>query len=270
MTLTFEAIIRSAGVDPAELLAIRHAFVRVHEDSGMPGIHADSTNEEILAYTSRQSANPRVFPANPPKLWAVFVPEGGARARLWSVLKNRGEVANDGIERSFDLVESAHLVDLRDRLVIGWRSPRAWHLKGTTVADYPVLEIADAKPVPFPGFDHLILDHPQLEAVMRQHRYAAWRTALSSVLGVYLITDTRDGKQYVGKAVGAESIRQRWSTYAANGHGGNVELRPLDPTNFRYSILRVFDPATPSRVINEAESHFKNALDTREHGLNRN
>ncbi|HJH13310.1 MAG TPA: GIY-YIG nuclease family protein, partial [Brevibacterium ravenspurgense] len=105
---------------------------------------------------------------------------------------------------------------------------------------------------------------------MREHRYAAWRTALSSVLGVYLITDTRDGKQYVGKAVGAESIRQRWSAYATNGHGGNVELRSLDPTNFRYSILRVFDPATPSRVINEAESHFKNALDTREHGLNRN
>lgn len=121
MTLTFEAIIRSAGMDPVRLLAIRHAFVRVHEDSGMPGIHAGSTNEEILAYTSRQSANPRIFPANPPKLWAVFVPEGGDRARLWSVLQNRGEAANDGIERTFDLVESANLADLRDRLVIGWK-----------------------------------------------------------------------------------------------------------------------------------------------------
>ena len=55
------------------------------------------------------------------------------------------------------------------------------------------MEIADAEPVRFPGFDALTLDYPQLQAVIREHRYAAWRTALSSVIGVYLITDTRDG-----------------------------------------------------------------------------
>ena len=89
-------------------------------------------------------------------------------------------------------------------------------------------------------------------------------------MGVYLITDTRDGRQYVGKADGAESIRQRWGAYATNGHGGNVELRDLDPAGFRFSLLRVFDPATPTRVTDETESHFKLALDTRRHGLNRN
>lgn len=270
MTLTFDAILRSAGIDPTKAQAIRHAFVREHEDTGLPGIHADSTDEEILAYTSEQSANPRVFPASPPRLWAVFIREGGDRARLWSVLENRGEVSNDGAMRTFDLVETEHLADLRDRLVIGWRSPRTWRLNGPTAAGYPVMEIADAKPIPFPGFDRLVLDRAQLLAVMREHRYASWRTALTSVVGVYLITDTRDGRQYVGKADGAESIRQRWSAYAANGHGGNVELRGIDPATFRYSVLRVFDPATPTRVIDEAESHFKVALDSRRHGLNRN
>lgn len=270
MALTLDAILRSAGIDPADAHAIRHAFVREHEDTGLAGIHADSTDEEILAYTSQQSAKPRIFPTEPPKLWVVFIREGGDRARLWSVLENGGEVSNDGALRTFDLVASEHLVDLRNRLVIGWRSPRTWRLNGPTAAGYPVMEIADAQPVPFPGFDRLVLDRAQLQAVMREHRYAAWRTALSSVVGVYLITDTRDRRQYVGKADGAESIRQRWSAYAANGHGGNVELRNVDPSGFRYSILRVFDPATPTRVIDEAESHFKNALDTRRHGLNRN
>ncbi len=89
-------------------------------------------------------------------------------------------------------------------------------------------------------------------------------------MGVYLITDTSDGRQYVGKADGAESIRQRWSAYATNGHGGNVELRSLDPSGFRFSLLRVSDPATPTRVIDEVESYYKFALDTRRHGLNRN
>ena len=270
MTLTLDAILRSGGIDPADAQAIRHAFVREHEGPGLPGIHADSTDEEILAYTSQQSAKPRVFPADPPTLWVVFIREGGDRARLWSVLENRGEVSNDSALRTFDLAVSEYLAHLRNRLVIGWRSPRAWRLNGPTAAGYPVMEIADAQPVPFPGFDRLVLDHAQLLAVVREHRYAAWRTALSSVVGIYLITDTRDGRQYVGKADGAESIRQRWSAYAANGHGGNVELRGMDPSTFRYSILRVFDPATPTRVIDEAENHFKTALDTRKHGLNRN
>ncbi|MEU1551038.1 GIY-YIG nuclease family protein [Nocardia sp. NPDC005745] len=207
MTLTLGPIMQSAGIDPVDTQVIRHAYVREHQDTGMPGIHADSSDEEI---------------------------------------------------------------HLSNRLVIGWRSPRTWRLNGPTAAGYPVTEIADAQPVPFPGFDRLVLDHAQLQAVMREHRYASWRTALSSVVGVYLVTDTRDGRQYVGKADGTESIRQRWSAYAANGHGGNVELRGLDPNSFRFSILRVFDPATPTRDIDAAEIHFKVALDTRRHGLNRN
>lgn len=270
MTLTLEPILHNAGIDPGDALVIRHAFVREHEDTGMPGIHADSTADEILEYTQQQSAKPKVFPVVPPRIWVVFVREGGGRARLWSVVENRGETSNDGLRRTFDLAESEHMADLRNRLVIGWRSPRAWRLNGTTAAGYPVMEIADAEPVPFPGFDRLVLDHAQLQAVMREHRYASWRTALASVAGIYLITDTRDGRQYVGKADGAESIRQRWSAYATNGHGGNVELRNVDPTTFCFSLLRVFDPATPTREIDAAESHFKRALDTRRHGLNRN
>lgn len=248
---------------------IRHAYVRAHED-GTVGIHGDSSDDEITAYTRVQSANTRTFPAAPPKLWVVFLPEGGDRARLWSVLSNRGEVGNDGLRRTFELEHTDLMADLRNRLVIGWRSPRTWRINATTAAAYPVMEIADAQPVRFPGFDALTLDYSSLQAVMREHRYATWRTALSSVIGIYLITDTRDGRHYVGKADGAENLLQRWAAYAANGHGGNVELRGLDPSNFRLSVLRVFDPATPVAEINAAESHFKHALDSRRHGLNRN
>lgn len=271
MTLTLGDVLRSAGIDPSDAQAIRHAFVREHEGTGLPGIHADSTDDEVLDYTARQSASPRIFPATPARMWVVFPPRGRRpRPPLVGAREPRR-----GLERR----RAAHLRPGRLRapgrpegpgLVIGWRSPRTWRLNGPTAAGYPVAEIADAHPVLFPGFDRLVLDRAQLEAVMRDHRYAAWRTALSSVAGVYLITDTRDGRQYVGKADGAESLRQRWGAYAANGHGGNVELRTLNPATFRYSILRVFDPATPTRVIDEAESHFKTALDIRRHGLNRN
>lgn len=269
MTLTLAPILVSAGIDPAHAIVIRHSFVLAHAD-GERGLHADSTNDEILAYTSRQSADTRTFSAAAPRQWVIFMKEGGDRARLWSVVDNHGETYNDGTLRGFDLRVSDDLADLRNRLVISWPAPRSWKVYGITAAGYRVAEVADARPLRFPGFDRLIVDRVQLQALMREHRYTGWRTALASVKGIYLITDTRDGRQYVGKADGAETILQRWSDYATTGHGGNVELRGLDPATFRYSILRVFDPATPTRVIDEAESHFKQALDTREHGLNRN
>ncbi|MBN9629937.1 MAG: GIY-YIG nuclease family protein [Actinobacteria bacterium] len=270
MPLTLAPLLMDAGIDPAQALVIRHAFVTEPEESGLTGLHADSTHAEIFAYTATQSSDTRRFPAVPPRFWVVFIKEGGDQARLWSVVENRGEIAHDDIRRTFDIAETEHMADLRGRLVIGWKSPRTWRMSGTAAARYPVGGIADAEPIAFPGFDRLVLSHVQLQAVMREHRFASWRTALSSVVGIYLITDTSSGKHYVGKADGEESIRQRWHAYAANGHGGNVELRGLDPSSFRFSLLRVFDPATPTRDIDIAESHFKEALDSRRHGLNRN
>lgn len=270
MTLTLEPLLLSAGIDPGTTLAIRHAYVIEPVGSPLKGLHADSTDDEILYYTSRQSSSARSFPATPPKTWMVFVPEGGDRARLWAVVTNKSELPGEGHIRAFDLEVSEAMADLRDRLVIGWTGARSWKIKGTTAAKYPVLEIADSRPIAFPGFDQLILSYERLQAVMREQRYLAWRTALSSVMGVYLITDTRTGRHYVGKADGLESISQRWRVYAANGNGGNRELIGLDPSAFRFSLLRVFDPATPKHVVDAAEGHFKDALDSRAHGLNAN
>lgn len=55
MTLTLGPVLHSAGGDPGEALVIRTAYVRAYEDTGMHGIHADSTDDEILRYTGQQS-----------------------------------------------------------------------------------------------------------------------------------------------------------------------------------------------------------------------
>ncbi|CCE56391.1 MAG TPA: hypothetical protein DHV38_01155 [Corynebacterium casei] len=270
MVLTLGPIMHDAGINYGDALAIRHVFITSHDDTGERGIHIDSTAEEILTYTSSQSAATHKFPHVPPRFWLVFIREGGNQARLWKVVENHGEASNDGIRRIFTLTESERMSDLAGRLVINWRAPRTWRLNGATVANYAVETIAEAEPIPFPGFDNLILSYALLQSVIRDSKYASWRTALSSVKGIYLITDTRSGRHYIGKADGPESIHQRWHSYAANGHGGNKELKALNPDSFRFSLLRIFDPSTPNSIIDSAESHFKLALDTRIHGLNSN
>ncbi len=87
---------------------------------------------------------------------------------------------------------------------------------------------------------------------------------------IYLITDTSSGKQYVGSAYGQGGIFGRWTAYSNTGHGGNVELRGLDPHHFEFSILEIV-PALLSEIdILERESRWKARLGTRKFGLNKN
>ncbi len=47
MTLTFASIMASVGIEPAETLVIRHAYVPVHRN-GSPGINDHSTVQNSL------------------------------------------------------------------------------------------------------------------------------------------------------------------------------------------------------------------------------
>lgn len=219
----------------------------------------------------------------------ILVADGQRRSRLWGAFENHGEVAAERTEtlRGFDLRPTGFLAPLHDRLVIEWDNPRSWHRSAgsASAARMPVLEIADRDKAPFPGFDGVLLPYHQLRDMVEEPRYADWRAALSEVQGIYLITDSSNGKQYVGKADGTERILGRWAVYARDGHGGNVALRELahhsaigevaktktdHARHFVFSLLRVFGPSTPSSEVNVAESHYKEALMTREFGLNRN
>jgi hypothetical protein len=269
-TFTLGDALAKAGLPLADTMVIRHAYLKVHKD-GFPGINADSTFDQIMTFTSTQSRDPKGFKKDPARFWVVFLPELGTSARLWAVVENLGEIVKYGPLRKFELrVRSEALSDLAGRLVIRWASPRAWWVNGTTAQNYPVLEVVEAEPEPFPGFDNLVVDFDRLQAVVSDPRYGAWRTALSSVIGIYLITDLSDGRQYVGKADGNDTLLQRWTAYATNGHGGNVELKKCERSNFRFSVLRVLDPSTATADVNAVESHYKTALDTRAHGLNKN
>jgi hypothetical protein len=128
----------------------------------------------------------------------------------------------------------------------------------------------------FPGYKSVLLSYKMLQIVVHESN-PSWRTALSNVAGVYLITDTSDGKLYVGSAYGGEGIWQRWTVYAQNGHGGNKEIDRLlsekgrvHAQHFQFSLLEVCDLDADSDYVIEREIHWKTVLKTREFGLNKN
>ena len=57
----------------------------------------------------------------------------------------------------------------------------------------------------FPDFEDIDLSFDELETLVRNDR-ADWKAALESVKGVYLITDKKTGKRYVGSASGEQGI----------------------------------------------------------------
>ncbi len=128
----------------------------------------------------------------------------------------------------------------------------------------------------FPGFKSVLLSLVTLRTVVREE-HPSWYSALSNVGGVYVITDNTSGKHYVGSAYGGLGIWNRWTVYAKNGHGGNVELQQLlvqrgadHADHFQFSILEVCDRDASDDFIIGRESHWKTVLRTREHGLNSN
>ena len=272
--LTFGSILESSGIDPSQVLLIRHTYKK----DGLKGPD-DLTPGKIMAYAREQSSVVYKFPKDPPRIWLNFIAAGGTRCRFIGAYENHGESEAERTEtrRFYRLTPSNCLEAFRDRLVIDWGTGAInWAKRGESGVSLQVTEIADAQAEAFPGFENLLLSFGELEAVVEDSRYGAWREVLKSVQGIYLIADTSTGRLYVGKADGAERILGRWSSYAKTGHGGNVALRELDSLDmshrkhFQFSILRVFSPGASTAEIDAAEAHYKRALLTRQFGLNRN
>ena len=130
----------------------------------------------------------------------------------------------------------------------------------------------------FPGYEDIDLSFDELETLVLNTR-PDWKAALESVKGIYLITDTKSGRRYVGSAYGDHGVWSRWCAYISSGHGGNVELRNLvnEPSltycraHFRFALLEHRAFRVPDDLILAREAFWKRILLTRgTDGLNRN
>lgn len=166
--------------------------------------------------------------------------------------------------------------DLIGRIIVHHKRTRASYIWNKPTIELPIVEIRRDKMTmqDFPGYNAILLTHSDLQVVTGQ-QIASWHGPLASVKGIYLITDTRTGKHYVGKASGKDGIWGRWCAYARTGHGGNEELKallrkkgPKYSAHFQYSVLEIADTHASDEDIQARESYWMLAIQSREFGLN--
>ncbi|MDF2924090.1 MAG: nuclease family protein [Paenibacillaceae bacterium] len=179
----------------------------------------------------------------------------------------------------YDLTRIALLDDLINRLVIDWgNATRSWYQWLNNEAPKHVIEILPKGYVKdFQGFDEVILTFDELYTIIiNPDPNRIWHTMLSSVAGIYLITDFADANQYIGSASGNLGILGRWKEYAASVHGGNAKLISILKENpnrykqFQYSILRTLPKSLTRAEVVAHEQKYKQKLGTRAFGLNGN
>lgn len=178
-----------------------------------------------------------------------------------------------------------NFVDYRKRLIIRLENPIKFNTTYNkryqavqTDFNPEIYELAPSTKLgPFLGYNNVSLSHDDLQTIVKM-KAPEWKKALSSVKGVYCITDTATGQLYIGSASGdGEGIWQRWSAYAdvANLTGGNKTFEELKNSgadyiidNFTYSILEIYDMRTKREDIKLREEYWKKVFKTVKFGMN--
>lgn len=164
--------------------------------------------------------------------------------------------------------------DLTDRVVIDWgRNARTWV---QALQPKEVIEILPSGYVrEFPGFLEFVLTYDELAGIIaKPEANREWHRMLGATAGIYLITDTRTGAQYVGSASGVGGVLGRWGDYVQTGHGGNVRLREIigGETSRRhelqFTLLQTLPRELPKREVIAREELYKRKLGSRVFGLN--
>jgi hypothetical protein len=189
----------------------------------------------------------------------------------------------EGVPRSwfeYSTRELGGLEHLTGRTIVRFEKKfRASYLKAKKYLDSLIVcEIRDQRMSinDFPGYHSVLLPFRLLCTIVRED-LPSWKSALSNVAGIYIITDNKTGKHYIGSAYGGQGLWQRWVEYAKDGHGNNRELIQIIDTNgkeyvkhFQLAILEICDPNTNNEYIISREPHWKDVLRSREFGYNTN
>jgi hypothetical protein len=280
----FNSLLAHAGVPIGDTILLRHQKVI----PGRPTPYAlwRDNRPEFERFQSYQNPAHRSYFSRP--CWASFVvsPAGETlfvglyESRLVGTVSpklldpvtglipgaDKADAARIGPYDLYECLLDSRLSEFDGRLVINWgRGHRSW---GQVAAnqDKEIVELRrEVTETPFPGHLNFIASLSEIASLP-----VSWQTALASVRGIYLLTCPRTKEQYIGKASGSQGLWGRWLEYFQTGHGGNVGLKSRDPSDYQVSILEVCGSGLSESDIVALECLWKEKLQSREMGLNRN
>lgn len=276
MALTFNLLLKSEGIDPGEVRLLRHA-----KRQGVPGMspyQAWRENRDVFErYQSTQLMRDRRYFEAP--FWASFVTLPDRRTLfvgLYGIELAEQSVAQfdcpmtarvipDGTVDRYAATLIETFVPYAGKLLVEWGpGTRSWGQYADR-RDKPIIELRrdEAEP-PYPGHPAFLCQLSQVEALP-----AGWRAVLANARGVYLLTCPRTREQYVGAAFAQGGFLARWTQHAAMS-GDAIAFRSRNPEDYRVSILEVAGSLTTDDDVIRMEIRWKEKLQSREMGLNRN
>jgi hypothetical protein len=278
MAILFNSVLTQIGIDPANVILLRHQDQRAARGRTPYELWRDNP-VAFEQYQSLQSIPNRPKFVRAPT-WTAFVgtPDGATMFVGLYPAKYCGLLAEDrplpyadgvspaGSCDSYELMRDDRMVEFEGRLFIAWGDgTRSW-VQRAERQNKPIVELRpEFKEPEFPGFLNLIEPLSKVAAFPK-----GWVEVLKNAMGVYLLTCPRTKEQYVGSAYGSEGFWHRWMDYALTGHGGNVALKSREPSDYQVSILEVAGSNVHFEDILAMEARWKSKLQSGEMGLNRN
>lgn len=283
--LTIRTVLGLAGLD----ITKRIKLVR-HKDSrdaitingatvvGNPYDWYLNDRETFIAYQSEQHKD--IF--KDVDYVVSFIGEDGTQARMVGVYQILGrdterENLTGGGKYCYKMVEVDGFDDLNERVIVDWGdSARTFH-QWLDKNDKAIVAV-ERKGFDWvcPDYEEISLTYGQLSHVINES-LDAWKRKLTVVNGIYVISDRKTGKLYVGSTYNRDGIWGRWEDYARTEHGGDVELASLvaetpdyAKDNFVWSILQTLPLNVSDREAIRMETLWKNKLGRSVCLLNRN
>ena len=211
-----------------------------------------------------------------------FIGEDGTLARMvgvYQILGRDTERENlTGVDKfCYKMVELDGFDELNERVIVDWGdSARTFHQ--WLDKNDKVIVAVERKGFDWvcPNYEEISLTYGELSHVINES-LDAWKRKLTVVNGIYVISDRKTGKLYVGSTYNRDGIWGRWEDYARTGHGGDVELASLvaetpdyAKDNFVWSILQTLPLNVSDIEAIRVETLWKNKLGRSVCLLNRN
>lgn len=277
MPVMLNSIFTQYGLDPVHVRLLRHQDKRVGTKYTPYELWRDNC-PAFEQYQSVQSIKNQTKFRRP--FWASFVAAPSGRTLFVGLYKaeyigvGKTDLVRphtDGLDKAgtydlYSLTLQSELSDLIGKLYVNWGSgTRSW-VQRAEIQNKEVTEIRTAfKEEAFPGFSKFMKPLSEIASLP-----SSWIEPLRTTKGIYLLSCPKTKEQYVGAATGEDGFWGRWQFYVQTAHGGNVGLKSREASDYRVSILEMAGSQLTTDDILRLEQIWKEKLQSREMGLNKN